>query len=281
MAGIIFSSKEHVGLAQAELESFFKEKLFSIAQGIFLTPTVIFEKDISLFGFAKESCNVLDSFSLAILFDGASFDAQKKERLFRSCVKTLNAHAQDNYCVKQKKGDTQSISFLTRDLQKYVAKELSYKVNLSKPKKTFYVLQTKEMLYILELIATNEDSPRQRRAHLQAVSKPIAIHPKIAKAMNLLAQSNSIIDPFCGAGGLLIEAALQGFIAKGSDIRQDMVLATTKNANYFGVDIVVKKEDFFDIKKRLPCIVTDLPYGQNSSLSLDKNFFYKKFFKHA
>ena len=282
MTGIISSSKEHLSLAKAELMALLETSVQEISPGIFLTPYYLDQEEINKTGFAKESFEIIDALPLEILSSKylSSSDDEKKELIFNACTIFLEKNATDDYCIKQLLSDS-SISFLTKDLQLAVAKKLSYKVNLSNPIITFYCLQTKDMFYMLRSVATQEDRAHKRRAHLQAVSKPIAIHPKIAKAMNLLAQSKTIVDPCCGAGGLLVEAALQGFIAKGSDIRADMVLASQENAKYFDVSIDVSTQDVFRIDETLSCIVTDLPYGRNSSLSLSKDSFYLKFFEHA
>lgn len=60
--------------------------------------------------------------------------------------------------------------------------------------------------------------------------------PKLSQVMINLAmpEKNSIIvDPFCGSGGLLMEAALMGYQATGSDISQDMIDCSKKNIDWF------------------------------------------------
>lgn len=282
MAGIIFSSKEHLSLAKAEVDAYFTSGVVVVDQGIFLTSKPVTQQEIQKFGFAKQSFIVRDSFSLDSLFEGENIsEDEKTQRLIASCVTSLQKHAQDNYCLQEVFCFHPSITLFSQDFYKQIASKLPYKVNLSQPQLSFSIIVTNDLLYVLELVGENTDSAHKRRAHLQAVSKPIAIHPKIAKAMNILAQSEVIVDPCCGAGGLLIEVALQGFVARGSDIRQDMVQATKENAKHFGVVVAVTQQDFFDSKDSLPCIVTDLPYGRNSSLSLSKNSFYTRFFEHA
>ncbi len=56
--------------------------------------------------------------------------------------------------------------------------------------------------------------------------------PKLAQIMLNLSQIKKgevVYDPFCGTGTVLIEAALLGFTAMGSDIDEKMVAATQKN----------------------------------------------------
>lgn len=60
--------------------------------------------------------------------------------------------------------------------------------------------------------------------------------PKLSQIMINLAMPEKkaiIVDPFCGSGGLLMEAALMGYQATGSDISQDMIDCSIKNIQWF------------------------------------------------
>lgn len=60
--------------------------------------------------------------------------------------------------------------------------------------------------------------------------------PKLSQIMINLAQpslNDSIVDPFCGSGGLLMEASLMGHDAFGSDISQEMIVCSKTNTEWF------------------------------------------------
>jgi tRNA (guanine10-N2)-dimethyltransferase len=90
------------------------------------------------------------------------------------------------------------------------------------------------------------------------------------------------LDPFCGAGGFLIEAGLMGAEVYGYDIDEDAVRGCRRNLNHFGVkgyqlevgdarDLKDKYRDFFD------AIAADLPYGiQSSTRGMTLEELYKK-----
>lgn len=68
--------------------------------------------------------------------------------------------------------------------------------------------------------------------------------PKLAQIMLNLAKvgpDNIVLDPFCGTGGVLMEAALKGSKLIGSDLNPEMVLYTKENlqwlAKEFGLDM--------------------------------------------
>jgi len=109
-------------------------------------------------------------------------------------------------------------------------------------------------------------------------SHPTTLDPKLARCMvNLvrpkqspgapeLRSSDIIFDPFCGTGGILIEAGLMGFKTIGIDIDEKMVEGCKKNLEHYGVkNFNISVGDFFKTRKK-GVIVTDPPYGKSTSL---------------
>lgn len=103
--------------------------------------------------------------------------------------------------------------------------------------------------------------------------------PRLARALiNLTGAINGkIYDPFCGAGGILVEAGLMGFNVKGYDVDKFMVERCINNGKHFGVNIDVKQMDSTKINKKMEYVVTDLPYGRSSKISEDIKDLYVKF----
>ena len=123
-----------------------------------------------------------------------------------------------------------------------------------------------------------------RRAHLLPAGHPTSLHPKLARALvNLTGakKGDIILDPFCGAGGILIEAGLLGIKVIGFDIDRIMLKRAKINLDYVkvqGYELILK--DATTISKHFDYIVTDLPYGRNSKLSeKELEILYLKFFK--
>ena len=98
---------------------------------------------------------------------------------------------------------------------------------------------------------------------------PISIHPRIARSMVNLANcspNDTVLDPFCGTGGILIEAADMGIKAKGMDLLEKMVVNSKGNLEHFGFEGEIKKGDVEESKSQsFEAIVTDPPYGIASS----------------
>jgi len=98
---------------------------------------------------------------------------------------------------------------------------------------------------------------------------PISIHPRIARSMVNLANcstDDTVLDPFCGTGGILIEAADMGIKAKGIDLLEKMIVNSKGNLEHFGLEGKIKKGDVEESKnQKFKAIVTDPPYGIASS----------------
>jgi len=132
---------------------------------------------------------------------------------------------------------------------------------------------------LTEDVWENNEDFESRKSHRQPAPHPTAMHPKLARAMVNLSRSQDILDPFCGSGGILIEAALMGVKAKGVDIDKDMIERARKNLEHFGVEADL---DVGDARESLEAeaIVTDLPYGRNSKAD-DLRKLYSTFLANA
>ena len=82
---------------------------------------------------------------------------------------------------------------------------------------------------------------------------PISIHPRIARSMVNLANcspNDTVLDPFCGTGGILIEAADMGIKAKGMDLLEKMIVNSKGNLEHFGLEGKIKKGDVKESKNQ-------------------------------
>ncbi|MBD3208810.1 methyltransferase domain-containing protein, partial [Candidatus Woesearchaeota archaeon] len=94
---------------------------------------------------------------------------------------------------------------------------------------------------------------------------PTSMHPKLARAMvNLAGRTKNILDPFCGSGGILIEAALMHKQATGIDIDPAMITRAKKNLEHYHGTARLIVGDATSTEAQADAIITDLPYGRNS-----------------
>lgn len=125
----------------------------------------------------------------------------------------------------------------------------------------------------IEVFSGNMKEFQGRRAPMRPFFSPISIHPRHARFMvnaTRTSPGETILDPFCGTGGILIEAGLTGRKVVGNDWSLQMSTGARLNLKYFGIrDYHVSNEDFLkmELDQEVAAIATDLPYGRNSRLS--------------
>jgi tRNA (guanine10-N2)-dimethyltransferase len=155
-----------------------------------------------------------------------------------------------------------------KDLASIVWSKLSKpKVDLEKPKTKIVVVAGRKQLYCCLEMAELQHDFMNRKPDKRPGFSPVSLSPKLARAMvNLTGSNTSILDPFCGTGGILIEAALMGLKAAGSDLSKEMVEKAGANLKYYRLKAKLQKKDALKLSGKIPYIVSDLPYGQSSHL---------------
>jgi tRNA (guanine10-N2)-dimethyltransferase len=177
----------------------------------------------------------------------------------------------------------------TQDVAKKLGRELKgsgLKVNLESPDSTVLCFKDGEYLAAIEIPLEREFNSRKPQS--RPYSHPTSLHPKLARTLVNLARlrpGKTLLDPFCGTGGILIEAALMGIKVLGSDISQEMVNGCKRNLEFYGLGGDLRRADALEISKEfhpVDGIVTDPPYGRSSFIS-NKNLgkFYEKFLLQA
>jgi tRNA (guanine10-N2)-dimethyltransferase len=157
------------------------------------------------------------------------------------------------------------------------------KTDLENPDLEFVILRTNPELIGLKLWE-NTDDFEARKAHRRPVPHPTATNPRLARAMlNLAGARQEALDPFCGAGGILLEAAELGLRATGVDIDPLMVKRAELNlrnqlANQARIEL--REGDALAWKHPAECVVTDLPYGRSSKLEGDIAGLLSRFLGH-
>lgn len=157
------------------------------------------------------------------------------------------------------------------------------KVNLKNPHVKFEFLFVKNKIFICKLIyELDKKDLVTRNAKFRPGFHPSSMNSNFARALvNLtgIDKKQVIMDPFCGVGGILIEAGNIGCKIIGSDINPDMINKCKQNLDYFKIkNYKLSVKDALTIKDKADAIVTDFPYGLHSSLHGRKiNDLYQKF----
>ncbi|MBE6500803.1 MAG: TIGR01177 family methyltransferase [Methanobrevibacter thaueri] len=161
------------------------------------------------------------------------------------------------------------------------------KVNLTKPKTLIRVVAHKNDLYIgIERIKINKKHFEESKPHKRPFFYPGSMNPKLARCMvNLsrIKEGQLLLDPFCGTGGILIEAGLIGCKLVGCDIYWKMQNGTAINLDYYGItDYRTFHLDIRELKmyEKVDSVVTDPPYGISTSTGdVDDEGIFKEFFR--
>lgn len=171
-------------------------------------------------------------------------------------------------------GKTLDRSHVERELGA-VLKATGLAIDLRAPQRTVFawMLGDRMAVGLLRGTSTRGDAEARisdERAHFS----PVSLHPRRAASLLHLARvppGGRVLDPFCGTGGLVLEAALEGYDAWGSDIDPFMVQGTLQtltdqapqplDGHVLHADIA----DVPDLVEGVAGIVTDFPYGRASS----------------
>lgn len=170
----------------------------------------------------------------------------------------------------------------TGDIQKEVGQSLAdagHPIDLNRPDRVVTAWLHDDHVVVGErLWETDRSRFELRLVEERAHFSPISMHPRRAASLVHLAEvppGGRILDPFCGTGGILLEAAMDGYDAWGSDVDDWMVQGTTQAladaadeplpGTVFRADIA----DVPDLVDAVDGIVTDLPYGRASTTELE------------
>lgn len=142
-------------------------------------------------------------------------------------------------------------------------------VDLKNPENTVRLMMSDVCLLYLLRFTAQPGPLRARKVSERPFFSPISLHPKYARAIiNLtgVKKGGTVLDPFCGTGGIVIEAASMGMRACASDFDPDMVDGTRENMDFFNLDLagysVCDISDIASVFGKVDAVVCDPPYGR-------------------
>ena len=248
-------SKENIGLSRKEAERLHSEEGTLVENLLFLDaewkPGLAFTRSIHEVLFESDECLEEDSEAFP-----------------------WHEHVEVPFAVRSKDVDEKRYAgHVWRALEKN-GKQPS--VDLKQPKTTITLFSVNGKVWVTRLLWENQDHFFDRRAHLRPRNHPTSLNPKLARAMvNLAGYCESILDPFCGSGGILIEGALVGRAMTGIDIDDEQILRAEENLAHYDVSATLTVGDAMkcDELGAFDAVVTDLPLGKNAKLDDAKTTF--------
>ncbi len=145
------------------------------------------------------------------------------------------------------------------------------RVDLEAPQLDYRLLLGEE--FVLGRVLHRVDRSRLEATKVanRPFSLPISLHPKFARALVNLARvpmAGTVLDPFCGTGGVLLEAVELGLRGIGMDRERGMVMGTRTSLRSSGgpPDLAVADAGRLPLRAgSVHGIATDPPYGRAAS----------------
>ena len=177
------------------------------------------------------------------------------------------------FAIRSKRFKGMMVDVDSQDLTRKLGALLSKKngVNLKNPDIEIR-LHLSDMIHVY--VSERSSDPNileSRKVGERPFFSPISLHPKYARAaINLtgVKRGGTVLDPFCGTGGVAIEAAFMGMNAVVSDFDEAMVDGCIENMNFYGLKL--KKSEVLDVGdvpdhfSDVDSVVTDPPYGRST-----------------
>lgn len=164
----------------------------------------------------------------------------------------------------------------SKELEKRIGQKIETEnstVDLENPEEVIKAYIIDEKVTIGKIIENIDRGLFQKRKNQERpFSSPISLDPVLARVMVNLSEisaGDKLLDPFCGTGGILIEAGLCGVGVYGLDIQEEMVKGSQKNLKEYGIiSYDVRQGDIAEtnriFEESFDAVVTDLPYGKAS-----------------
>jgi tRNA (guanine10-N2)-dimethyltransferase len=267
-------SREHPTLPLAEVEAVFQcEGLnyqVKINEEGFLVLEISDESSDNLNQAIKRLSYTHEVFQVLI-------DSVEEELITRAKEYPWVGIIKSDYAVRVKKMDKKSIfntSNLEWEMGRIIRDDLgeNARVNLDDPSNFIRVVISGGRVFVgLRMGEISKKHFYNLKPHKRPFFYPGSMSPKLARCMVNLTRvhaGETVLDPFCGTGGILIEAGIIGTRVIGTDIDYKMVKGTQKNLEHCQIcDFQVFQEDARKLKlpEKVRAIVTDPPYGISAS----------------
>jgi tRNA (guanine10-N2)-dimethyltransferase len=192
----------------------------------------------------------------------------------------------DTFAVRLKRFDKVPINtiLLEKKLGGIIKLATKATVSLNNPNSFIKLVISENKLFLtIRRFKLNKKHFQEVKPHKRPFFYPGSMSPKLARGMINLSrvkEGDSVLDPFCGTGGILIEAGLIGAKLIGSDINWKMKNGTGINLEHYGLtDYKLYHLDVREMKliDKVDAVVTDPPYGISSSTGGEnsENIFYQ------
>ena len=183
-----------------------------------------------------------------------------------------------SFCVRLSKIGEKHVKLATPEIETQLGsfvytkfKDLDLSVDLKNPEYRFQVLLQENHFFLgLILWSIDREEYKEREPSKRPSFRPGSMKTDFARALVNLSRvkkGDIFLDPFCGGGGFILEAAFLGAFSIGSDIEHEAVLSAEKNLRKYkqGFYSIVKGDSRSIAFRKVQAIATDPPYAIQSS----------------
>jgi tRNA (guanine10-N2)-dimethyltransferase len=170
----------------------------------------------------------------------------------------------------------ESVNIIAREIGGMLAGATRAKVKLVNPERTFVMLVAPDGAVLgVRIVPTARKALPAHRNEVKPFSHHSTLQPEFSRVLVNLARvrrGDLTIDPFCGAGGILIEACELGATSLGLDFKLAMIKGARSNLYKFGYShfhLAVGDARRCPFTKA-DAIATDPPYGILSPMIKDR-----------
>ena len=153
-----------------------------------------------------------------------------------------------------------------REFERLIGTMISGPVSLDHPETEYRAILSEDRCYFGKvLFCPDRGAYDLRNPGKRDFFHPGVMMPRMARTLiNLTCAKNGdlLLDPFCGTGGILIEAEMLGMRSLGSDFDPMMICGSRQNVTSSDL-MLADATDLPFGNQSFDAVVTDFPYGQS------------------
>lgn len=274
----LIPSLEHPTLPRAEVEAVFHAEKYKYSFKKVKKGLIVIEVPNRLF---QELPNTVRRLSFTHEVFRVLLHTSSEKLLEKAVEYPWEEVVQRDYAVRVRKIDNKS-DLNSLDLEKklggIIKRRTGARVNLKNPHVLIRTVLNDDQVLVGDRVSKiSKKHFFEFKPHKRPFFYPGSMHPKLARCMvNLthVKRGESLLDPFCGTGGILIEAGIIGAQVIGSDLDYKMVKGTKENLLHCGITdfkIFISDARSLPLTEPVDAVATDPPYGISASTGGEKS----------
>ncbi|HJJ28637.1 MAG TPA: methyltransferase domain-containing protein [Methanocorpusculum sp.] len=187
-------------------------------------------------------------------------------------LKSLQLQAPKPFCARVNRIHPAAVNAASNELERMMGSLIKGEVSLKNPGCIYRAVFTAgkcylgEVLQIIDRGAYAARSPQKRAYFHPGVMMPLMAREIIN--LTRVEPGETLLDPFCGTGGMLMECAEMGIAAVGSDFNEEMLAGCRMN-NPNGLILRADAAHMPYPDASFDAVAADLPYGQSTIISAE------------